>query len=78
MCLAVPGKLLEIERQSNPLMGTVSFGGVRRKVCLELLPYVQAGDYVIVHVGFALSRLDEREAMETLRMFDQLEEPSDA
>ena len=73
MCLAIPGKLLDIEQQSSPLMGTVSFGGVRKKVCLELLPDVKPGEYVIVHVGFAISKLDEREAMETLSLLEQID-----
>jgi hydrogenase expression/formation protein HypC len=78
MCLAIPGKLLDIEQQSSPLMGTVSFGGVRKKVCLELVPDIRPGDYVIVHVGFALSRLDEQEAMETLKLFQQMETASNS
>jgi hydrogenase expression/formation protein HypC len=71
MCLAIPGKLLDIDQHSSPLMGTVSFGGVRKKVCLELLPEVEPGEYVIVHVGFAISKLDEREAMETFSVLDK-------
>jgi hydrogenase expression/formation protein HypC len=77
MCLAIPGKLLEVERGGDVLMGKVDFGGAARRVCLEHVPEAQPGDYVLVHVGFALSRIDEAEAMrvfEFLRSIDQLEE----
>jgi hydrogenase expression/formation protein HypC len=53
-------------------MGEVSFGGIRKKVCLEWVPEVRVGDYVIVHVGFAISTVDEEEALETLRMFEAM------
>lgn len=71
MCLAVPGKVLEIDRSVTPLMGTVSFGGVLKRVCLDWLPEIAVGDYVIVHVGFALARLDEQEAEKTLDLFGE-------
>ena len=74
MCLAIPGKVLEIDASSSPLMGKVSFGGVKKDVCLELVPEVKLGNYVIVHVGFAISTLDEEEALETLKMIDQMNE----
>jgi hydrogenase expression/formation protein HypC len=74
MCLAIPGKVLTIEGGSEPRMGVVSFGGVEKRVCLEWLPEVVTGDYVIVHVGFALSRLDEEEALETLKLIRELGE----
>jgi hydrogenase expression/formation protein HypC len=74
MCLAIPGKVLEIDRNGSPVMGTVSFGGTQKKVCLEWLPEVRVGDYVIVHVGFALSTVDEQEALETLKMFKEMGE----
>lgn len=53
-------------------MGTVSFGGVLKSICLEWVPEVQRGDYVLVHVGFAIGRMDEKEALETLRLFDDI------
>ncbi len=71
MCLGIPGKVVETRRENDVLMGKVQFGGVFRQVCLEHVPEVQVGDYVIVHVGFALSRLDEEEAQ---RVFQYLEE----
>ncbi len=74
MCLAIPGKVTEIERSATPVMGNVSFNGITRGVCLEWLPEVQVGDYVIVHVGFAISKLDEEEALETLKLLDQMGE----
>ena len=74
MCLAIPGKVLDIDRTGSPVMGTVSFGGTQKKVCLEWLPEARVGDYVIVHVGFALSTVDEAEALETLKMFKEMGE----
>ena len=79
MCLAVPGKITEI--LENPLgltMGRVSFGGVIKDVCLAWVPEVKVGDYVTVHVGFALSRIDEEEAMETFRLLEEIGELGDA
>jgi len=67
MCLGIPGKIISVE--DNPLgirMGKVSFGGIVKEVCLAYTPEAQVGDYVIVHVGFAISRLDEEEARQTL------------
>ena len=72
MCLAIPGKVLEIDRALVPVMGTVSFGGIQKKVCLEWIPEVVVGEYVIVHVGFAISRMDEEVALETLDMLNQI------
>jgi len=74
MCLAIPGKVIEIDTMMQPAMGKVSFGGVKKDVCLELVPDVKVGDYVIVHVGFALNILDEEEALETLKLFEQMGE----
>ena len=62
MCLAVPGKVLDIEERDGTRMATVDFGGVVKEVCLEYLPDLQVGEYAIVHVGFALQRLDEESA----------------
>lgn len=73
MCLAIPGKLLTIDASSNPVMGTVDFGGIRKKICLSWTPEARPGDYVIVHVGFALSTVDEQEALETLRLFREMD-----
>ena len=79
MCLGVPGKVTA-DRRRTPLgmtMGTVSFGGITKEVCLAYVPEVQVGDYVIVHVGFAISQIDEEEAsevFETLREMGELGE----
>ena len=74
MCLAIPGKVMDIDRSAQPVMGNVSFAGVQKRVCLEWLPEVAVGDYVIVHVGFALSKVDEKEALETLQLFRDMGE----
>jgi hydrogenase expression/formation protein HypC len=72
MCLGVPGKVLEVYDQNGMRMAQVDFGGVRREVCLAYVPEVEVGDYAIVHVGFAISRLDEAEAMATLALLQEL------
>jgi len=78
VCLGVPGKVLTVEENAQGMtMGTVSFGGISKEVCLAYLPEVKPGDYVIVHVGFAISRVSEEEAAETfeiLRQMGELEE----
>jgi hydrogenase expression/formation protein HypC len=72
MCLAVPGQVESIRDEHGVRMGRVNFGGVVKDVCLAYLPDVAVGDYTIVHVGFALSRIDEDSARETLRTFADL------
>jgi hydrogenase expression/formation protein HypC len=74
MCLAIPGKVIEIDTAASPIMGKVSFGGIKKEVCLELVPDVKIGEYVIVHVGFAISTMNETEALETLKLFEQMVE----
>ena len=72
MCLGVPGKVLEInENPTGMTRGRVSFGGIVKEVCLAYTPEVEVGDYVVVHVGFAISTIDEAEAH---KVFDFLEE----
>jgi len=71
MCLAVPGKLVEVYRQDDLPMGKVEFGGIAKEVCLAYTPEAQVGDYVIVHVGFAISRIDEEEAEEIFSYLEQ-------
>ena len=73
MCLAIPGKVLEIEDASYPRMGKASFGGIQKRVCLEWIPDVKIGDYVIVHVGFAISKMNEDEAVKTLKQFELID-----
>ena len=74
MCLAVPGKVLDTWEKDGTPMATVDFGGVTKEVCLAYVPDTSADDYVIVHVGFALQRLDEQSALETLELFRQMGE----
>jgi hydrogenase expression/formation protein HypC len=78
MCLGVPGKIIEI--QNNPLgmaMGKVSFGGIAKEVCLAYVPEAQIDDYVIVHAGFALNVIDEKEAMEVFEILKEMQELSE-
>ncbi len=73
MCLAIPGKVLEIARDSAGVrMGKTNFGGIVKQVCLEYTPEVECGDYVLVHVGFALSKVDEAEAQRTYKVLEEL------
>ena len=72
MCLAVPGKVLQREDRQGTLVGRVDFGGITREVQLDFVPEAQVGDYVIVHVGFALSRLDAEEAVRTLELLREM------
>jgi hydrogenase expression/formation protein HypC len=72
MCLAVPGKVVEIKSTDMMRMSRVDFGGIARDVSLAYLPDVQVGHYVIVHAGFAISQLDEEEAHETLRLLEEI------
>ena len=77
MCLGIPGKVTETNREHDMLMGKVDFGGVSKQICLDLTPDVQVDQYVIVHVGFALQVIDEDEAeqiFEFLRQMDDLDE----
>lgn len=74
MCLAVPGKIIEFYETPGLKMGKIDFGGVFRDVCLETVPEAKIGNYVIVHAGFALSVLSEKEAQETLDAFRELDQ----
>ncbi len=72
MCLAVPGRIVSVGERDDTLMAEVDFGGVRKDVCLAYIPDAEVGEYVVVHVGFAIQRLDEASAMETLASFERL------
>jgi hydrogenase expression/formation protein HypC len=72
MCLGVPGKVEQIWEVEGTRMATVDFGGIRKEVCLAYVPEVEVGDYTVVHVGFAITQLDEQSALETLRLFQQI------
>lgn len=72
MCLAIPGKLIEIETVNGLRMGKVDYAGTTGRACLEYVPEAKLGMYVIVHAGFAISVLDEAEARRTLSLFDEI------
>ncbi len=74
MCLGVPGKVIETYEEHDVLMGRVDFGGVFKRVCLAHTPTAHPGQYVIVHVGFALQVIDETEAMHVLTFLDRMNE----
>ena len=70
--MGVPGKAVETFEAHGIRMGKVDFGGIKKEICLAYVPEVEVGDYTIVHVGFAITRLDEESARETLRTFQEL------
>jgi len=72
MCLAIPGKILDTAERNRVRYGRVNFGGVVREVCLDFVPEAAAGDYVIVHVGFAISRVDAEEAQRTYELLKSM------
>jgi hydrogenase expression/formation protein HypC len=74
MCLAVPGKIIEIYDTQGVKMGKIDFGGVVREACLEYVPEAQIGEYAVVHVGFALNIVSESEAQETLKLLKEIED----
>ncbi|HEY3324495.1 MAG TPA: HypC/HybG/HupF family hydrogenase formation chaperone [Planctomycetota bacterium] len=78
MCLALPGKVVEVPDEKAPAgMGKVNFGGVVKEVSLACVPEAKIGDYVVVHAGLAISTLDEKEALETLRYLNEMGELAD-
>jgi hydrogenase expression/formation protein HypC len=74
MCLGIPGKVVEIRDGGSLPMALVDFGGARKEACLAYVPEVKLGDYVIIHVGFAISRVDEDEALRTLELLRTIDE----
>lgn len=72
MCLAIPGRVEEITTEGDLRVGRVNFGGVVKRVCLDYVPDLEVGDYTIVHVGFALSKIDEENAQKTLALFREM------
>lgn len=72
MCLAVPGQILDVREEHGTRMATIDFDGIRKDICLAYLPDIEVGDYAIVHVGFAIAKVDEASALETLAMFREL------
>jgi hydrogenase expression/formation protein HypC len=73
MCLGIPAKVLELYEKDGMKMARVDFGGAIKETCMEYLPEVKVADYVIIHVGFGLSILDEQEALETLDLLRQID-----
>lgn len=74
MCLGIPGRVVEIREQDALPMGKVEFGGILKDVCLAYVPETQVGDYVLVHVGFAISKIDEEEAREIFSYIEQIDQ----
>ena len=72
MCLGIPGKILQFFDTERVRMARVEFGGIVREVCLQCLPDANVGDYVIVHVGFAISKIDEEEAARTYQLLEEM------
>ena len=74
MCLGIPGKVVEVYTQNDLPMGKVEFGGIVKDVCLAYEPEAQPGEYVLVHVGFAISRINEAEANEIVSYLQQIDQ----
>jgi hydrogenase expression/formation protein HypC len=74
MCLGIPGKIISIYTANDLLMGKIDFGGVVREACLEYVPDAKIGDYTLVHVGFALNKISDQEAQETLDLLREIAE----
>ena len=77
MCLGIPGKVVETYREHDLLMGKVDFGGVCKRVCLEHVPEARPGEYIIVHVGFGLARIDQAEAERVFALLAGMNEPEE-
>lgn len=72
MCLAIPGKVLDISEKDGVRAGRVEFGGIVNQICLDFVPEAEVGDYVVVHVGFAISRVDREEAERTYQLLEDM------
>lgn len=72
MCLGIPGRVIDIYETDGIRMGKLDFGGIVKEACLAYVPEIEVDDYAIVHVGFAITRLDEQSAMETLDLLNQI------
>ena len=72
MCLAIPGKIVEKFETDGVEMGKIDFDGITKTICLSYVPDIEIGEYALVHVGFAIEKLDEKSALETLQMFREL------
>lgn len=74
MCLAIPGKITEIYQKESLRMAKIDFGGIAKEICLAYTPEAEVGDYALIHVGFAISLMDEEEARETLNLIKEVSE----
>jgi hydrogenase expression/formation protein HypC len=74
MCLAIPGKVVEAFDRQGMRMARVQFGGIVREACLDYVPDAQIGEYVLVHVGFAISKVDEEEAARTYQLLEEMDQ----
>ncbi len=72
MCLAIPGKIVNKFEADGVQMGKIDFDGITKNICLAYVPDIKIGEYALVHVGFAIEKLDEKSALETLQMFREL------
>ena len=72
MCLGIPGKVVEVYETNGMRMGKLDFSGITKEACLAYVPEIEVGDYTIVHVGFAITKLDEESAQETLALFEEM------
>ncbi|MBI3461990.1 MAG: HypC/HybG/HupF family hydrogenase formation chaperone [Planctomycetes bacterium] len=77
MCLGIPGRVIETYREHDILLGKVDFDGVVKRVCLELVPDIRVGEYAVIHVGFAISRIDEVEAKRIFELLADMDELGD-
>ena len=73
MCLGIPGKIIDIYDDGDLKMGKIDFGGIVKEACLAYVPEAQTGDYTLIHVGFALNIIDEKEALETLALLREID-----
>lgn len=74
MCLGIPGKIIGIYQKNSLRMAKIDFGGIIKEACLEYTPEAKVGDYALIHVGFAISLMDEEEAQETLKLIKEVVE----
>lgn len=74
MCLGIPGKIIEIYQKNSLRMAKIDFGGIIKEACLEYEPEAKVGNYALIHVGFAISLMDEDEAQETLKLINDVAE----
>jgi hydrogenase expression/formation protein HypC len=72
MCLGIPGKITEIYEKDSLKMAKIDFGGIAKEVCLAYIPEAQVGNYALIHVGFAITLMDEEEAQETLKLIKEV------